>query len=76
MYLLVFSSRSAALRVKARLDAAGIYSRAVGTPSKLSKSCGISLEVYGAPYSVVAPLAEGAAAYRRTQSGWELLGAY
>lgn len=70
MFLLVFSTRSAALRVKARLDREKIYSRAVSTPMGIGRGCGISLEVYGVPYRVVASFADGAAGYLKTSEGW------
>ena len=72
MYLIVFSSRAAALRVKARLDASGIFAQAVSTPIGLGKSCGISLKVWGAPPAVLARMCEGAPIYCKSGSAWTL----
>lgn len=72
MYLIVFSSRAAALRVKARLDASGIFAQAVSTPIGLGKSCGISLKVWGAPLRVLIGQCEGAPIYLKSGSVWTL----
>ena len=73
MYLIVFSSRAAALRVKARLDASGIFAQAVSTPIGLGKSCGISLTVWGAPPAVLARMWEGAPVYLKSCHAWTLV---
>lgn len=70
MYLIVFSSRAAALRVKARLDSSSIFAQAVSTPVGLGKSCGISLKVWGAPLTLLNSLCEGAPIYRKSGSAW------
>ena len=68
--MLVFSSRAAAMRVKARLDAAGIFVQAVSTPVGMGKSCGISLKVWDASRAAGAAIAEGASVYAKGPQGW------